>query len=76
MAELVSLQGGQVAVIRGLTGGRRFVSRVSAMGFTPNTPVTMIQNFGWGPILVYLRDTQIALGRGEAAKIQVERKEK
>jgi ferrous iron transport protein A len=76
MTILSSLEREQVAFVRGLTGGRRFVSRASAMGFTPDTPVTMIQNFGRGPILVYLRDTQVALGRGEAAKIQIERREK
>jgi ferrous iron transport protein A len=67
-----SLEEGQTAVVSGLTGGQRFVSRASAMGFTPDTQVTMMQNFGRGPVLVYLRDTQVALGRGEAARIQVE----
>jgi ferrous iron transport protein A len=76
MATLTSLENGQIAAVRGLNGGQRFVSRASAMGFTPDTPVTMVQNFGRGPVLVYLRDTQVALGRGEAAKIQVERREK
>jgi ferrous iron transport protein A len=70
------LESGQVAVIRGLTGGQHFVSRASAMGFTPDTPVTMVQNFGRGPVLVYLRDTQVALGRREAARVQIERREK
>lgn len=76
MNKLSKLEKGQVAVVQGLTGGQNFVSRASAMGFTPDTPVTMIQNFGRGPILVYLRDTQIALGRSEANKIQIERKAK
>lgn len=75
MSVLSSLKKDQIAIIRGLAGGQRFVSRASAMGFTPGTHVTMVQNFGSGPILVYLRDTQVALGRNEAAKIQVERSE-
>jgi ferrous iron transport protein A len=70
---LSSLEKDQTAVVSSLTGGQRFISRVSAMGFTPGTPVTMLQNLGNGPVLVYLRDTQVALGRGEAAKVQVER---
>ena len=76
MAVLSSLDGGQDGVVSGLTGGHRFISRASAMGFIPDTPVTMVQNFGRGPVLVYLRDTQVALGRGEADKIQVKRREK
>jgi ferrous iron transport protein A len=72
MQILTTLERGKTAVISGLSGGQHFISRVTAMGFTPDTPVTMIQNIGKGPILVYLRDTQVALGRGEAAKIQVD----
>jgi ferrous iron transport protein A len=75
MGNLCSLENGHVAVVRDLTGGQHFVSRASAMGFTPETPVTMMQNFGRGPVLVYLRDTQVALGRSEAAKIRIERSE-
>jgi len=74
MSILSSLEKDQTAVVSGLTGGQRFISRVSAIGFTPGTPVTMVQNLGHGPVIVYLRDTQVALGRGEAAKIQVERR--
>jgi ferrous iron transport protein A len=74
MSMLSSLEKDQTAVVSSLTGGQRFISRVSAIGFTPGTPVTMLQNLGRGPVLVYLRDTQVALGRGEAAKVQVERR--
>lgn len=73
---LSSLKKGQVAVVRGLSGEQRFISRVSAMGFTPDTQVTIVQNSKRGPLLAYLRDTQVALGHGEAAKIQVEGVEK
>jgi Fe2+ transport system protein FeoA len=31
----------------------------------------MVQNYGWGPVIVEVRDTKIALGRGEAHKISV-----
>jgi len=31
----------------------------------------MVQNFGRGPIIVMVRGTRIALGRGEAQKIIV-----
>lgn len=71
MVLLSSLESGQAAVINSLNGGKRFISRASAMGFTPDTQVTMLQNSGKGPLLVYLRDTQVAIGRGEAQKIKV-----
>jgi ferrous iron transport protein A len=76
MSILSSLEKGKTAVVSGLNGDQRFVSRASAIGFTPDTPVTMMQNVGRGPVLVYLRDTQVALGRKEAAKISIEGSEK
>jgi len=45
---------------------------VAALGFTPGVEVTVVQNYGRGPILVTVRDTHIALGRGEALKVLVE----
>jgi ferrous iron transport protein A len=76
MSILSSLEKGKTAVVSGLNGDQRFVSRASAIVFTPDTPVTMMQNVGRGPVLVYLRDTQVALGRKEAAKISIEGSEK
>lgn len=73
MENLTSLKAGEKARVEGLAGGRSFVSRASAMGFTPDTELTVLQNFSKGPLLVFLRDSQIALGRGEAEKIAVRR---
>ena len=73
MAPLSSLESGAVGVVQDLNGGRGFVGRVAALGFTPDTQVTMVQNFDRGPLIVFLRDTQIALGRGAAKRIQVRR---
>jgi len=63
---------GKVGVVRHLAGGRGFVSRLAALGFTLGAEVTMVQNFGRGPLIVLVRDTRVALGRGEAAKVLVE----
>lgn len=64
---------GRVGVLRQLAGGRGFVSRLAALGFTPGAEVTMMQNFGHGPVIVLVRDTRVALGRGEAMKVLVEK---
>ncbi len=74
MVPLNKLGVGEVGVVRGLNGGRGVVSRLAALGFTPDAEVTMMQNFGRGPIIVTVRDTRIALGRGEAGKIDVVKK--
>jgi Fe2+ transport system protein FeoA len=72
-ARLSELSVGEQATIEGCDAGHMLVSRLSALGFTPDAPVTMVQNFGYGPVIVSVRDTRIALGRGEAAKIRVRR---
>jgi ferrous iron transport protein A len=47
------------------------LSRLATLGFTPGAELTMIQNYGWGPLIVQIRGTRIALGRGEASKVNV-----
>jgi len=70
---LSALTAGEVGVVRELAGGRGFMSRLATLGFTPGAELTMVQNFGRGPLIVNIRDTRIALGRGEAAKVHVTR---
>ena len=74
MASLNSLKTGEVGVVQGLNGGRGFISRAVALGFTPGTEVAMVQNFRRGSLIVVVRDTHVALGRGEAGKVQVQRR--
>jgi ferrous iron transport protein A len=69
---LSNVKAGQTATIQSLRGGYGFRSRLASLGFTPEAQVTMLQNQGRGPLLVALRGTRIALGRGEAQKIFVE----
>lgn len=72
---LSNLAPGEVGVVRRLAGGGGFTSRLATLGFTPGVKLTMVQNFGHGPLIVSLRGTRIALGRGEAAKVYVTRDE-
>jgi ferrous iron transport protein A len=68
---LSELRSEESAAIESLRGGAGFRSRLAALGFTPGTRIKMLQNQGHGPIIVTVRDTRIALGRGEAYKIWV-----
>jgi len=74
MVPLSKLDAGEVGIVQELDGGRGFVGRLAALGFTRDAEVAMVQNFGRGPLIVTVRDTRIALGRGEAGKIQVAKK--
>ncbi len=68
---LTDLKRRESGIIQELRGGAGFRSRLAALGFTPGIAVTMLQNRGHGPVIVNVRDTKIALGRGEATKILV-----
>ena len=69
---LSALASGEAGVVCQLAGGRGFMSRLATLGFTPGVEVNMVQNFGRGPLIVLVRDTRVALGRGEAMKVLVE----
>jgi Fe2+ transport system protein FeoA len=71
---LSRLGAGEVGLVQELDGGRGLIGRLAALGFTRDAEVTMVQNFGRGPVIVTVRDTRIALGRGEAGKIRVTKK--
>jgi ferrous iron transport protein B len=69
--QLMELQPGKKAIIRRLEGGRTVLSRLAALGFTPGADITMLRCSDHGPLLVSLRGSRVALGRGEAAHIFV-----
>ncbi|OGI44046.1 MAG: hypothetical protein A2150_02355 [Candidatus Muproteobacteria bacterium RBG_16_64_11] len=63
---------GTHALVRALRGGQELMSRLSALGLVAGAPVEVLQNRGRGPLLVLVRDTRVALGRGEALKVLVD----
>jgi ferrous iron transport protein A len=71
MTCLSNMAPGEVGIVVDLSGGREIVSRLAVLGLTPGGEVTVVQNFGRGPVIVLARSTRIALGRGQAMKVQV-----
>lgn len=72
MQKLTDLREGQKARIIGITGDRRYLSRITSIGLNIGCPLVMLQNVKNRPVLVYGRDTMIALNRAESERIQVE----
>ena len=68
---LSGVAAGKQGIVRSLHGGREFCSRLANLGFTAGALVTVVQNYGHGPMLVSLRGALVALGRAEAAKVIV-----
>ena len=70
--KLTELKKEQSGLITRINGDSRFVSRITSIGLTPGCKVTVVKNEKRRPLLVYSRDTMIALNRKECADIEVE----
>jgi len=62
--------GSKARVVR-IEAGTRALRRLVEMGFTPGTSIEIVADYG-GPILVRVRGSVIAIGRGMARKVYVE----
>ena len=69
--QLAGIRSGTWVRIEQMAGGHQFLSRLASLGFTPGAHLKVLQNYGHGPLIVSVRDTRVALGRGEAEKILV-----
>ena len=59
------------AIVEKLTGDERFMSRITSIGLTPGCSIRVIRNDKNRPMLIYSRDTIIALNRNECKGIEV-----
>ncbi len=53
-----------------INAGGRLAHRLTELGLTPGVELSIIQDNG-GPLLISVRGSRIAIGRGMAQKIQV-----
>ncbi|SFJ03000.1 ferrous iron transport protein A [Treponema bryantii] len=72
MKKLNELKKEQSAVVASINGDTRFVSRITSIGITPGCKIAIIKNEKHRPLLVYSRDTMIALNRSECENIFVQ----
>ena len=72
MPKLIDIKTGSTARITNVSGDDRFVSRVTAIGLTQGCPVEIIQNAKNRPVLLYARDSSIALDRNDCTHIEAE----
>jgi Fe2+ transport system protein FeoA len=54
-----------------INAGEGLAGRLSALGLTPGVELTIVQDAG-GPLLLAVRDSRLAVGRGMAQKMVVE----
>lgn len=63
---------GEEVRLVGIRGGWGVRRRLADMGLTPGEKVWVVQSGPSGPMLIVVRDSRLALGRGMAHKIMVE----
>ena len=72
MSKLTEMSKGSEGTVLSVTGDPRFVSRITSIGLTPGCHVSVVKNEGCQPVLIYSRDTMIALNRKDCANIEME----
>jgi ferrous iron transport protein A len=62
---------GDQVILYSIKVGCDLICRMTSLGLTPGAKVEVLQNYGRGPIIINVRGTHVALGRGEARKLLV-----
>ncbi|MBL7161062.1 MAG: ferrous iron transport protein A [Anaerolineales bacterium] len=61
---------GEQVRLESINGGEKLTHRLTTLGLTPGVELSVVQDAG-GPLLISVRDSRIALGRGMAHKVMV-----
>ena len=61
----------QHGVILNIGGDAHFIKRITAIGITEGTEYQTVRNDKKMPVLLYLRETLIAVNRDDAERIEV-----
>ncbi len=69
---LAMLPENEEAKVVEVRGGRGLVRRLSELGFTPGTSVKVLFSNSPGPVVIDVRGSRIALGRGLLMRIIVD----
>jgi ferrous iron transport protein A len=72
LKKLTQTKNGEKGHIAKISGDTRFLSRITSIGLNIGCPIEVLQNVKKCPILVYGRDTMIALNKNDCENIFVE----
>ena len=62
---------GQEFTVQEIKDEARLINRLSSMGIICGSTLTVCQNYKKQPVLIFTRDTLVAIGREESKKITV-----
>jgi ferrous iron transport protein A len=69
---LCQVKAGDEVTLKSIKGGSRMRSRLFSMGLLPGTKLSVLNPGGSGPLLIRVRDSNLAIGRRMAERITVE----
>jgi ferrous iron transport protein A len=72
MMPLSMTQPGETVKLVALRGGHQMRKRLADLGLTLDMPLRLVQGDDHGPLIVAIKDTRLAIGRGMAHLIIVE----
>lgn len=72
MEKLTDLKDETKGKVAEIIGDIHFQSRITSIGVTVGSEIEVIQNYKKQPVLIYCRDTIIAVNKKEAGNIIVE----
>ncbi|MCR5201189.1 MAG: ferrous iron transport protein A [Saccharofermentans sp.] len=72
MKKLGEMKQGQTGVVTAINGDARYMSRITSIGITPGCTISIVKNDKNRPVIVYTRDTMIALNEKECNNIEVQ----
>ena len=63
---------GEEVTLIDIEGGRGLRSKLYSMGLVPGATLKILSRSGSGPVMIAVKDSRLAIGRGMAEKIIVE----
>ncbi len=63
---------GEEVTLIDILGGRGIRSKLYSMGLVPGVNLKILSRSGSGPVMIAVKDSRLAIGRGMAEKIIVE----
>lgn len=71
--DLTKMKDGETGIVKELSGGQNFISRLQGMGIRPGKTIKKVSSHFWrGPQTVEVDNSCFAIGFGMARKILVE----
>ena len=72
LMKLSEVKAGSAARVVSLGTDRRFVNRITSIGMSEGVGFEVVKNDRNMPVLIYVRETLLALNRDDCGKIEVE----